>query len=349
MNLFRYLVKKTLLLLRSIYQRFLLRAVRFLLRFTPGKMSISYFSGSQFDGTGAQLQRLASVYALSKYLDIDFIETPLSGVTVHPTDPFRNGDEYKQYLTRVGNFLQLDTNYANNQGKNCKSSNFSLISASILLKIVVLNTFQRDRIHLNVFQANSIIDYWPELITNFVSVNRNEINAVKLETGGITVAIHYRQGTGGFPVYPGQKLSRQIDLDVYAKILRKFLDKLPRTESIRITVFTDSPQEEINFSPPKEQLSQWIGTPGFDGSKITITPTNFQPIKSFASNRVIVSIQHGGNPLDAFAFMTQADVLMMSRSSLSYLAGLLNLNGEVYFPINFWHSPLSSWKKFCDE
>jgi hypothetical protein len=47
--------------------------------------------------------------------------------------------------------------------------------------------------------------------------------------------------------------------------------------------------------------------------------------------------------------MTQADVLIMSRSSLSYLAGLLNLKGTVYFPINFWHSPHQSWEKFRDE
>jgi len=349
MNLLRYLLRKNVSALRSRCQRILLRAIKFLLRFIPGKMSISYFSGNQFDGAGAQLQRLASLYALSRYLNIDFIKTPLLGVTVHATDPFRTEDDYKQYLTRVGNFLHQDALDCNHPDPNCKSINFSILSAFTLFKIVILNIFQRYRIHLNVFQTNSIIDSWPKLITDFVSVNKNELKTVNMETSGIDIAIHYRQGAGGFRAYPGQKLSRQIEIDIYSKILKKCINKIPSAEPIRITVFTDSPREETDFIPPKEQLSQWSGTPGFDGNKITITPTDFQPIKSFASNQVTVSIEHGGDPLEALVFMTQADILIMSRSSLSYLAGLLNLNGTVYFPINFWHSPLRSWEKFRDE
>jgi hypothetical protein len=312
-------------------------------------MSISYHSGNQFDGAGAQLQRLASVYALSRYLNIDFIKTPLLGVTVHATDPFRTEDDYKRYLNRVGNFLHQGTLDCGHPDPKCKSINFSIISTFALFKIVVLNIFRRNGIHLNVFQANSIIDSWPKLIADFVRVNENELKTVNMETSGVNIAIHYRQGAGGFRVYPGQKLSRQIDIDIYAKVLKKCINKLPSGESIKITVFTDSPREETNFIPPKEQLSQWLGTPGFDGNKITIIPTDFQPIKSFSSNKVTVSIVHGGDPLEAFAFMTQADILIMSRSSLSYLAGLLNSNGTVYFPINFWHSPLRSWEKFRDE
>lgn len=348
MNVLKQQLKRSLFLLHSSCEKALLRTVKFLIRFTRRNISISYYSGNQFDGTGAQLQRLASVYALSKYLEIDFIKTPLSGVTVHPTDPFQTEDDYNQYLTRVGNFLRLEAQDFNVQDLDCKYIDFSIVTTPALLKVVIRNVFQRCRIHLNVFQANSIIDYWPELIPTFVCVNKNELNSAKLDNSGASIAIHYRQGAGGFPIYPGQKLSRQIDLGIYTKLLGECIDDLREAERIGITVFTDSPQEETNFTPPKEQLVQWLGTPGFDGNKVTIIPTDFQPIKSFASNRVSVSIEHGGNPLDAFAFMTQADVLIMSRSSFSYLAGLLNLNGTIYFPANFWHSPLRSWRKFRD-
>lgn len=348
MIVLRRQIKKRLYLLQSSCQKVFLRTIKLLIKITPGKISISYFSGKQFDGTGAQLQRLASVYALSKYLGIDFIKTPLSGVTVHPTDPFRTEDHYEQYLTRLGDFLRLEQQSGNIQDPTCKSIEFSIVSTSALLKIVILNFFQRCRIHLNVFQANSIIDYWPELIPRFVSLNRNELNSAKIKNSEFSIAIHYRQGAGGFPIYPGQKLSRQIDLGIYVKLLRSCIDELTKVEKIRVIVFTDSPCEETDFTPPKEQLAQWLGTPGFDGNKVTIIPTDFQPIKSLASNRISVSIEYGGNPLDAFSFMTQADILIMSRSSLSYLAGLLNLHGSVYFPNSFWHSPLQSWKKFQD-
>jgi hypothetical protein len=48
------------------------------------------------------------------------------------------------------------------------------------------------------------------------------------------------------------------------------------------------------------------------------------------------------HPLGQFKAMTSAHVLIMSRSSFSYLAGLLNTGGVVMY-YRFWHSPLRDW------
>lgn len=47
------------------------------------------------------------------------------------------------------------------------------------------------------------------------------------------------------------------------------------------------------------------------------------------------------NIIDTFTGLTQADVLVTSRSSFSYIAGFLNRNTIYYTP--FWHRPLSNW------
>jgi hypothetical protein len=45
---------------------------------------------------------------------------------------------------------------------------------------------------------------------------------------------------------------------------------------------------------------------------------------------------------DCLRKLATADILVMSRSSFSYLAGILNRNGVImYHP--FWHRPLSPW------
>ena len=49
-----------------------------------------------------------------------------------------------------------------------------------------------------------------------------------------------------------------------------------------------------------------------------------------------------GSMEDTFRAMALADVLVTSRSSFSYSAGLLNRDGQVYY-IPFWHSPLPDW------
>ena len=45
--------------------------------------------------------------------------------------------------------------------------------------------------------------------------------------------------------------------------------------------------------------------------------------------------------LDTFNAMIFADVLAISKSSFSYVAGLLS-NGIIYYK-PFWHGPLSNW------
>jgi hypothetical protein len=39
--------------------------------------------------------------------------------------------------------------------------------------------------------------------------------------------------------------------------------------------------------------------------------------------------------------MSIADILVIGKSSFSYVAGLYNTNTVYYF--NFWHSPLNNW------
>jgi hypothetical protein len=41
--------------------------------------------------------------------------------------------------------------------------------------------------------------------------------------------------------------------------------------------------------------------------------------------------------------MSEADILITSRSSYSYVGGLLNLKGKIIIPSGFWHSKLNSW------
>lgn len=56
------------------------------------------------------------------------------------------------------------------------------------------------------------------------------------------------------------------------------------------------------------------------------------------------------NELDAietFRCLIESDVLVMAKSSFSYVAGLVS-SGEVWYE-NFWHPPLPSWKRLDSE
>ena len=52
----------------------------------------------------------------------------------------------------------------------------------------------------------------------------------------------------------------------------------------------------------------------------------------------------GGDPLDALCLMSNADFLIMSKSSLSFTGAVLNSKGKIFYPVGFWHPALNKWR-----
>jgi hypothetical protein len=159
-----------------------------------------------------------------------------------------------------------------------------------------------------------------------------------------TVALHYRQGVGGFALYPGQNVPRETSLTQFEQALLSIAKEVGPKSIESIIVLTDAPTDVTFYRPPIKQQILWEGTPGYSNGVLTIQPTDFDKLSEKFD--LPVHVIRGGNPLDAIYLMANSDYLLMSKSSLSYLGGIFNNNGEVYFPKNFWHRPLTKWRIF---
>ena len=69
----------------------------------------------------------------------------------------------------------------------------------------------------------------------------------------------------------------------------------------------------------------------------------FEVRESFKSS---VTADYSSDPFEAFTHMCEAKILIIAKSSLSYVAALIN-DGTIYYP-KFWHPKLSSWKNVSD-
>jgi hypothetical protein len=69
-----------------------------------------------------------------------------------------------------------------------------------------------------------------------------------------------------------------------------------------------------------------------------ITPENREEFNIFTNIKII----SGGDILTTFEHLSNADILITSKSSFSYVAALYNENTVLY--TNFWHNPLPHWK-----
>jgi hypothetical protein len=307
------------------------------LRINP-PITVTLNSSLSVDGTGAQLQRQATIIAFAQYFGFGYIHSDIKQVSVHPLDPFQSPAEYREYLVRLNKFLKfrskIDFN-PNSQDISLPSLSFSRLTRECISQII-----RPTPRHFLIFEPYSVTEFCPGIM-DALNLQSNEGVPKSVTEKIFTIVIHYRQGVGGFALYPGQNIPREIPIETFVKRVSSVVRELSNDLDWQIFVLTDAPESETSFVPPLNQVSLWEGTPGFSNGVMTISPTRFNALEGFS--KLPLQVIRGGNPLDAILMMASADVLFTGKSSLSFLGGLLNENGQVFYPRDFWHRPPQSW------
>ena len=211
------------------------------------------------------------------------------------------------------------------------------------MALLVRNRFRNKPHHLALLEPYPITEFR----TQIMDLVRGQIHLATRDVPDFshpTIALHYRQGVGGFALYPGQNVPRETSLNQFEQALVSITKEVGPKSIKSIIVLTDAPTDVTYYRPPIQQQILWEGTPGYSNGIITIQPTDFNKLSEKFD--LPIHVIRGGNPLDAIYLMANSDYLLMSKSSLSYLGGIFNDIGEVYFPKNFWHRPLTKWRAF---
>jgi hypothetical protein len=294
---------------------------------------------SQKDGTGAQIQRMLAVAALSKALHIPFAQNEIIDIAVHPLDPFQDSDSYRAFLQKLNE--QFKVQDAVKVGPNTRIVRIRELRFVALVKIAIRSSFYREKTLLVIESPYPVsdlnVEFYSQVVCNLKLPTKKKINPNSKRF----IAIHYRQGVGNHAIYPGQSISREIGMEYFRKQIEIHYSD-GESNNLEVHVFTDAPAEKMYYIPPENQRYLWEGTPGFVEGVMEIQPLLFTPTGLGVKNVIIHS---GGDPVDAIMLMSQAELLIIGRSSLSYTAGILNQDGVVVAPPGFWHPPLKKWQK----
>lgn len=316
-------------------------SVRGLTYRSNSSIRVTFDSSQAVDGTGAQLQRMISVYALANYFGFHYLHSEIKQVSVHALDPFQTNELYEEYLLEMNEFFQFNGISHQDQG----SISFTRTQTFFwkFMFLLIRNRFQNKPLFLALLEPSSITDFRPQILDSI----RGQVSLARRDVPHFahpSVAIHYRQGVGGFALYPGQNVPRETPLIQFEQVLSSIVNEVKPNSIKSIIVLTDAPTNVTLYRPPTHQQTLWEGTPGYSNGVMTIQPIDFGKLSE--KYDLPIHVVRGGNPLDAIYVMAQSDYLVMSKSSLSYLGGIFNMIGTVYFPKNFWHRPLSNWRVF---
>jgi hypothetical protein len=306
-----------------------------------GSINLTLDTTNSVDGSGAQLQRLISVYALANYFGLHYVHSEIKQVAVHPLDPFQNEVLYQEYLSQINQFLALSQVDFGNQ-MNSEPVIFDLRFWKFIY-LLLQNTFSNKQRYIAILDPYPVTEFRPDIMQlakKHISINQSNLNLYDLPY----LVIHYRQGVGGFAIYPGQNISRETPLAKFEGVLTSIFKEKPAHSFQKLVVLTDAPKEITYFRPPLDQQKLWEGSPGYAEGVMTIQPIDFNDLgRKFG---ITVEVIRGGNPIEAVEIMANAEILVMGKSSLSYLGGYLNKIGIVYYPKDFWHRPLPAWRAF---
>jgi hypothetical protein len=259
----------------------------------------------QKDGMGAQYQRIIGIICLAMKYDCQYIHT-------HITEMEHIPEPKIEYLNVIEDYFQIQNHFPIMKDEIIFDSIIYLnmnVSEKVILKCKEMA--KTKNILLTIAHAYSMFDNNTSLyeigMPFLNNIKKNiELPEYNMESG-VKIAIHIRRGD----VSMHRNKNRYIALDHFQKIINQMSMVY---ENAHFFIFTEISHENEN---------EFI---------------DFQNENKHISLKIMPNI----DALTTLEYLIKADVLVMSISSFSYVAGLYNQNSVFY--MDFWHKKLDRWK-----
>jgi hypothetical protein len=305
------------------------------------RVTLTYDADAVQDGSGAQIQRLIGIRAVAERYRLGYLHTEIKNLTITQLDPFQTPRALSRYLTKLNNRFYFSSTSKHPYDKEIWLTN---LSRKEILNYVLFSFIKNESILLHITMPYHSIDHRPDLYKlaskklEWFSSHSYKDNVKKM------IVIHLRLGADPKHIDPGKSFPRSLSLHYYEKILNELLSSDDfNKQDYEIVILTDAPEMTTFYPIQGEfQRKQWAEA-GYRIKNGKTKITGFDLKRSAFANYEGLRIIRGGDPLRSIELMAQADVLIMSKSSFSYVGGILNEKGIVYYPARFWHPPLSSW------
>jgi len=279
---------------------------------------LTYNNKDLTDGAGAQLQRILSIYLVSKYYGVGYIHSGLDALLyqgvkcleTNKADPSQIA-EYNAAFNLPSDSTQLHEAY---MVKDIREEHINMFKGS------------DKNVLLSITFAGTLVDSNPKILNQKIAypwlINK-PLTAIK-------VAIHVRRGEL-FVV----DSSRMLPNEYYVECMNALKTIL---EGFHIPyefhLYTEQVTAPVTITPEHHGICNRIE------NSITLKPED-NHLEDF---KIIPNIIYHINesPLQTLKDLTTADILLASRSSFSYVAAILKPAGLTFFH-PFWHSLSDQW------
>jgi hypothetical protein len=290
------------------------------------------------DGIGAQFHRIISAYAIAQKFRVPL---QYDYISEYDEQIFRAN---KNALFKWNSFLQeLIPNFVDDM-EICREvvhQNHRLLP--VYLKLITAQCRKERTVHV-INSPHTITNRYPSFLEKLDFSNVAQSHSYRIGSQDlIRIAIHLRRGELGL----SQFKDRYLSLSYYENILSQIIPKLEsRGIPYEITIPVEPGQDKLlELDDPKVRLSLKIDPN--NPNLIRVSKSKFRLVYEIPSTLNTPFLMRAkwiesGDAWEDFLKFLNADIFIMSKSSLSYVAAIINKHKKVIYP-DFWHPKLSSW------
>lgn len=294
------------------------------------------------DGQFAQLHRLIAISALGNYFKCNVNIPKLSDLTITPLDNFKKNYQLQNQIEALDGLFK----FKKKKFKKFKYIQIQFLNTSKFLRFYIFSRIFKQNITLGISNPFPIIEIFPEIYSSSKPIlqHKQRTKLFHIKKNLIQVSIHIRRGVYSSHVTPGELNPRVLPLTYFQERLLQIFAQIDLSKKIVVNIYTDAPKKTIFFKVPKSQLDRYRREfKLIDNKMLKVEGETFDYlIKNFPQARF--NIYRGGNAIESFFSLISSDFLIMSRSSMSFVAALYS-KGKIIYPPGFWHKPLKSWIK----
>lgn len=303
------------------------------------KLFLTYDNLAKQDGIGAQLQRIFGIYSLSRKFRIRYIHSPITGTLEELAHNVSSEASLKNLLDEVNANFNFPSSVLTSDIQIVKVHN---LTTQILFKFIFKSIFGKKDILLKVCLPFGMIDKHPDWY-EYSGAEIRSSELIEKAARNYKMVVHVRYGYK--PIVGSNTASspRFLPLTYYPEAIREILrqEKLPLNSEI--LVHTDIPRESGKWKPFQESKLSELSSIGYEIKDSLLEFEGADLKNEYFSDYPNLSVKHCAPLLETLNDMIAADILLMSRSSFSYIAGIVNRNA-VYIPRSHGHGKMSRWK-----
>ena len=302
-------------------------------------LSLSYTDKSGKDGAGAQVLRYAFSYGLAKSFRVSWSHSSIKYIDSNPLDPFVLPSDRRLFLRTLNNFIK--PRESTKRKPVIHLTIMRVLTKKQLASLLRIMSVFRGRyplLAISLYRPQSYLGYFPNAIQLFADEIQSQLETFSVHDNVIRIHAHIRGA-----VQNDRRTQPIFLLDTFRRLQSLLIEK---KLSYIFTIFTDLPAESKYWIPDSSNepgtLRHWeenglINSDGF-------IELGFYDFEVEFSEILNLRIVRDSNAVEMWCEMSQSDIFIGCDSSISILAGYLNLKAIKIFPCSIEDILPSDWK-----